>query len=185
MSILESVLNWLAKFKPLWEFLTALGTVSAVVVSLYLASRKPKAHLTLSVELLKAGDHTPDVAAWTIVNDGEADQIILRWYWRAQCTETGRIYLSAFCELNGRGGYMLPQRIVKDDMLTGRDPLTSIADLANPHISAKATPEEIEKCFRGSKFGCVTTTGKLYETDMPQTLQTALLARFRSVRGPI
>jgi len=82
MSIINCALSWLHDYKPLWDFLTAIGTVGAVVVSLYLASRQTKAHLTVSVEALQASEHSPMVAAWAIINDGKADQVVSRCYWR-------------------------------------------------------------------------------------------------------
>src|SRR5712671_5768409 len=87
------VLDCLERFKPLWDFLTAIGTLGAVGVSLWFAVRRPKARF----ELVVAPTNEDRTVILTITNKGDTSELILGWYWRAKCLgEPGGIGLQSY-----------------------------------------------------------------------------------------
>lgn len=91
MSVTDFV-HWLERFKPLWDFLVGIGTVGAVVVSLWLASRKPKAHLTLSVQI-----RGNDLIDLTATNDSDLDTVVQQLQWRAHCIRgSGKLNMGVY-----------------------------------------------------------------------------------------
>src|SRR5438552_9046932 len=76
MELIDHFLACLEHFKPLWDFLTAIGTVGAVVVALLLALRKPKVRLSPGARM----QGTTIVLSAT--NKGSEPATVLGWEWR-------------------------------------------------------------------------------------------------------
>ena len=172
---------WLESFNPLWDFLTAVGTVSAVAVSLWLATRKPKTHLALFVELRGAS------FVLTITNDGEAEVTVRRCDWRAKCmTGAGRLELPQYpFQYNGQPAQSIPRRVINGDILETWVSVKAIAEQANSVIPETATMEQIDHDIRKSCFVCVTTTGIDFSANLPVGMQDELIKQFRLLRTPL
>jgi hypothetical protein len=174
---MDCILDWLERLKPLWNFLTALGTLLAVCVSLFLASRKPKAHLDITPQL------SNNNVVISIVNDGDADQTLSHCYWRTP-SNPNRAFPFMIYTMNGIA-MMNVKRMQNSDVVQTWTPLDAAATAINLFISDTATSKEIEHCILKSKFGCATTVGKFYEKNLPKDLQKALLDRLILQRTPI
>jgi hypothetical protein len=103
--VTDCVLHWLEHFKPLWDFLTAIGawlgaiaTFAAVVVSLWLATRSERVRLRGAAAILHvfAGDGSPpeEFVGITAVNLGDRPVTINsvgwrigRWKWKRYCIQ--------------------------------------------------------------------------------------------------
>ena len=178
MELIDHVLDCLEHFKPLWDFLTAVGTVGAVVVALLLALRKPKVHLFPGARM----QGTTIVLSAT--NKGSEPATVLGWEWRAACIEGGRVDLAAYpYSLNSLPGLSAPQRLVKSDLLVTWVSVNALAEVANPRISAGLQAPAIEQAVRSSRFACLTTTGEVFEANLPESAQAPLMQRLGELRA--
>lgn len=179
--MVDDFLTCLDRFKPLWEFLTAVGTVLAVVISLWLATRKQRAHITVSAE--SKGDQY----SLTATNDGDAGIIVMRCEWGADCISgSGRVHLPSYpFNLNNHVAQSIPQRITKGDILNTWGSLKQIAEAANQQIPNTVAMSQVEASVRNSRFACVTTTEGAFTTALPAATQEELIRHFRLLRTPI
>jgi hypothetical protein len=173
----------LHEYKPLWDFMTAVGTIALALVTFFLATRKPKALLSLSVE--RSGP-TIDVV---IRNTGEVVLVPARFYWTAPCIN-GQIDIG-FAQpgvglFNGAGPVpLLQNRLTRGDTVQMRTTVQQLAELSHPHISANAPAHGITACMRESRFVCVTTTGEHFEVPTPEDTAADISARVNLIRHPL
>jgi hypothetical protein len=178
---LHYALEWLEHLKPLWDFLTAVGSIGLAVVTAWLATRKPKMHLSVSTAMADDGDRVKITA----INDGEAPAVFLKFSWRASGFKSGRIDLTrGDIWVNGTqpaaGG---TARLVTGDIVTALYYKHVLAGVAS-----EVLPEDLdglERTIGDSRFVCVTTTGESFETPPPQTVQKLLADRTRLLRQSI
>ena len=177
--MLNCVLDWLDRLKPLWEFLTGIGTVALAVLTVYLANRKPKSRITVTVRL--AREH---VAVVEMLNVGDALPVVRGWHWSSP--RTGRIDLLAMVNLTIQARPVpIPYRMERGDLIEGQVALEAIAQLADERLGPNATPEEVQVCVRESRFGCTTTVGQVFEVSLPPEVRTELARRIDIRRRPI
>jgi hypothetical protein len=179
MNAVDSWLDWLSRFHPLWEFLTGVGTLALAAVSFWLGTRKPKAKIEISRR--RVGLHI----FLSLSNTGEAVVVIARCYWRAPCTN-GQVDLSNFALFNGAGPVPLLQiRLTRGDRAEIGTDVGTLCDLVNPHIPQAATDDEIRVCVADSRFECVTTTGEHFGISAPEETRIDLFSRLMLLRhGP-
>ena len=178
MQCLDNILDGLDRLKPLWEFLTGVGTVALAILTVYLANKKPKPRIRLTVRVVR--EH---VAIVEMLNAGETLPVVRGWYWSSPCA--GRADLLSIVNLTTQGrSVAIPYRMEHGDVLEGAVDLQAIAQLADGRISPDATRLEIEACIATSRFGCVTTIGDVFEVILPVEAR-AQLGRFINLRrGP-
>ena len=175
MRYLDSILDWLDRLKPLWEFLTGVGTVALAVLTVYLANKSPKIRIKLTVRLVRG-----QVAIVEMLNAGEALPVIRGWYWSAPCV--GRVDLLTMANLTMQNRMVsIPCRMERGDVLEGSIDLKAIAQIAEGKISPDATPQEIEECISSSRFNCTTTIGGVFDVILPSEAQ-AQLGKFINLR---
>ncbi len=178
----EPILTWLDRFKPLWEFLTGIGTVGAVCVSLWLALRRPKARL----EVVAHSTNDDKALVLTITNVGDTAELVLSWYWRAKCLGKGGIALKSYpVLLNGPVALPLPQRMQKFDVLTITEAIDAIATIAEQVIPKPMADADVDDAIAKSWFGCATSSGRLFETPTPDKVAKAIAGRIRLIRKAI
>jgi hypothetical protein len=92
VSVLEYLLHLAERWKPIADWLTAVGTVSAVIVSLWLASRANKQRLRISAELVlefNAGSAEPELWVTCSAQNRGAPEVMITdygfqlWPWRS------------------------------------------------------------------------------------------------------
>lgn len=176
---MQYILDWLDRLKPLWDFLTGVGTVALAILTVYLANKKPKVGIKLSVRTVRG-----DVAVVEILNAGEALPVVRGWHWSAPCV--GRVDLLTIVNLTMRGRSVdIPYRMEHGDVLVGEVSLQAIAQIAEGRIRSNATPREIEECVASSHFGCTTTIGGPFEAILPIEAQAQLGKSMNLRRRPI
>ena len=174
---MDALLSWLHYHKPLWDFMTAVGTIGLASTTVWLATRKPRAKLDLSVVRVAA-----DGAFFTIRNAGDAVLVVAGCYWAAPCLQ-GRVDLVHAGLFNGAGPFPLLQcRLTRGDTIEIRLTLQEIADLVNPHLPSEATAPAIAACLRESTLVCATTTGEQFQIAMPQEASEDLRRRVMLLR---
>lgn len=176
----DAFLRWLEHSKPLWDFLTAVGTVGLAVVTFLLATRKPKAELTLSE--IRSGT----AVAVIIRNTGDAMLTIARFYWTAAApgkqVELG-FSQPGFGLFNGVGPIpFLQARLSRGDTVEVRVSVQQMAEAINPHIRDDATVSEIAESLRSSRFGCATTTGEQFYVDISEATYVDVRGRLAVMR---
>jgi hypothetical protein len=186
MPHLCSIVEWLDKTRSLWEFLTALGTavgtVGAVIVSLWLALGERRARLKIFAGVVNEGK----TVLLEITNRG-ASALVLHCYWRAPCLGSVRaIGLPDYpCELNERVALRLPQRLQRDDVLVTWAALDGIAKHADEVIPEGIKGEGLEVSLSESFFGCVTSSGKEFEIAAPESAWKDIARRVTLLRTEI
>jgi hypothetical protein len=79
-------LRWLEEHKPLWDFLTAVGTVGLAAVTVWLANREAhKAQLSVGLRIMigpGAKEPFPEYVVFRIVNNGSLPLRITQIGWR-------------------------------------------------------------------------------------------------------
>ncbi len=172
------VVEFLERTKPIWEFLTAVGTavgtVGAVIVSLWLALGERNVRLKLFAGITNEGK----TVLLGITNRG-APALILHCYWRAPCLGDARaIGLPDYpCELNGASALRLPQRLQKHDVLITWSALESLANQAHEVIPADIVGEGLEASLAESFFGCATSAGEEFEVAAPESIWKEIARR--------
>jgi len=175
---LETVRDWFHRWEAVWIFLTAVGTILLAGVTSWLATRKPRVGLSVSVE-----EHRDSQAKVTITNVEESLPVLRTWYWRSPSVAPRRLDLPGIGHLtDGRGIYTgVPRRMEPGDQLVGFVSIRDLAQIVDPLIRADATREEINSCVSASEFGCMTTVGKMFTSPLPAGLQE-MLAKFIVLR---
>jgi len=165
------MLHWLERFKPLWDFLTAIGTIGLASVTVWLANRKPKTLLRVGAELANEGL----ILVVRILNYSDATPLLLRCELVGK--EFGGIDIPIITgNLNGRpfGAIGVPRMMNGDRLQTWWD----VADLVQRVIKALpagTSKELLETAIRNSLLSCPTTTGESFRGPMPPPVQQALL----------
>jgi hypothetical protein len=178
--VIDCMLRWLEHFKPLWDFLTAIGTVGLAAVTVWLANRKPKLHLTVSAELANEGQ----TLLIRILNDGAAAPLPLRCDWVAK--EFGRIDIPMFGgSLNGRPMVMGIQRMTNGDTLDVSWAVDDLAQRAANALSADLGEASVKFAIQNSSLSCTTTTGESFRSPLSSAVQETLAARVNLHRRKI
>jgi len=159
MELSDHLLLWLQRWAPLWEFLTSVGTVAAVVVALLLASRKPRSNLVVSA----------------VVGQGKF------FSWVGPGLRGGQ-FLSDFGLHNGMGNVALPRQLTTGEWFAVIGSFDELSNAIPPEVKALA---EIQDALRDSRFRCATTLGKVFEVSIPRAVSDALARHVELVRRPI
>ena len=181
-----SVAAWLNNTRPVWEFLTAvgtaIGTVGAVIVSLWLALGARRVRFRLSAAVFNEGK----TVLLEITSCG-APALVLRWFWRAPCFGSVRfIGLPDYpCEISGRAALKLPQRLQQDDVLVAWAALDWIAKQADNVIPKDIKGEGLEASLSESFFGCATSSGEEFEVAAPESAWKEIARRVTLLRTNI
>jgi hypothetical protein len=165
-NLVDLLIEELGHLKPLWDFLTAIGTLGLAFVTFWLATRKPRAELILSE--IRAGNSV----TVAIQNTGDVVLVVGRFFWSAvtprRQAELG-FNQPGFCLFNGIGPIpFLQARLSRGDTVEIRVSIEQLAEAINPHIPQEATAAEIADCLRSSHFGCVTTTGEQFQAPISE-----------------
>jgi hypothetical protein len=164
---------------PVSEFLTGVGTIALAILTVFLANRKPKDHIELSVTIRQNQSLVVEM-----LNDGYTLPVIRTWYWRAPCLGRGRLELPAIADIVRQQSIVpLPLRMERGDLLVGSVTAETIAQIADQRIEQNVTPEALRACMRGSRFGCATTTGSVFEIQLP-VAASSLIAERLVLRRP-
>jgi len=178
---LDAVREWFQRWEAVWIFLTAVGTILLAGVTSWLATRKPRVRLNVSVEVFR-----DDQAKVTITNVEESLPVLRTWYWRSPTLTPPRLDLPGIGHLyDGRGIYAeIPRRMEPGDQLVGIVNIRDLAQIVDPLIRAEATREEIAS-VSASAIGYMTTVGKMFEAPLPASLQERLAQFIVLRRTPI
>lgn len=182
MPIMECVLKWLEHFKPLWDFLTAVGTVGLAAVTFYLATRVAKVHLALTISLMNENQ----TIVVTVTNDAKAVPVLLKCVWRTREFEFARVdYQIGMCQLNGHPTGYGAQRLVNGDVLTIWAAVQEIARQADASLPKDLAPNQLDRLVRESSIAWATSTGDSFSMPLPPDVQTVLANRIKLIRTPI
>jgi len=176
MELSDHLLLWLQRWAPLWEFLTSVGTVAAVVVALLLASRKPRSNLVVSA-VVGQGKFLQVKAT----NHAETPVWIGSFSWVGPGLRGGQ-FLSDFGLHNGMGNVALPRQLTTGEWFAVIGSFDELSNAIPPEVKALA---EIQDALRDSRFRCATTLGKVFEVSIPRAVSDALARHVELVRRPI
>lgn len=183
MPTFDCLLEWLEHYKPLWDFLTAIGTVGLTglaVVTIYQSTRKPRIHLALKISLI----NNNETILVTVTNDAEATPVLLRYVWRTQesyCFQ--RDFSLCTFQINGQKAGNTAPRLTNGDVLTTWVGVTEIATAADNCLQRTLSQDNLNRLVRDSLFVCVTTSGDSFTTLLTPDVQRALVSRIKLERG--
>ena len=162
----------LEKWKPLWDFLTAIGTVGAVILSLFLAFGRLRTRYQIQAKLIEQKNERPQII-WEITNLGDVTPLLAYIYWYCPCIPKHRIPLPmAVGTVNGLGPLSLPKPLQKYDTFSSWKIIDEFVQLINEHIPANWSIDRITLCIAKSRFGCTTNNGRSFEKKPPNELGT-------------
>jgi hypothetical protein len=151
---------------------SAIATFSAVVVSLWLASRKPKGHLAVSVALQR-GDL--EILIRT-VGKGAIQLMVEKYELLSPALKLGRIdILVEYAIANSQRIQMGVARLTNGDWQEAYCSLHTLGSHANAALPADLTGDQLEATVRNSSILCVTTTGESFRAPLPVPVQRALV----------
>jgi hypothetical protein len=171
-SVVDCMLHLLERLKPLWDFLTAIGTVGLAGLTVWLANRKPKPHLAVSVALDR-GDL--DIVILT-VSDGETAPMLQKYELRSQELKFGRIDIPVGqVVVNSMQIGMGVARLANGDWQQARCAVQDLGAGANATLPSDLTEEQVKTAVRNASIACVTTTGESFRAPLPSPVQQVLL----------
>src|SRR6266404_3398109 len=145
MSSVDCTLEWLARFKPLWDFLTAIGTVSLAALTVWLATRKPKLRLAVSV------GYNGQMLSIRIVNDGTATPVVQKCELLSDELKFGRIDIQeTYRSLNSIAIGVGVARLATGDVQEVYCILDDLGANASAALPADLSEERVESAVRNA-----------------------------------
>jgi hypothetical protein len=157
-----------------------VATVVLAVVTVWLANRRSKVHLSVECSLVEADVEKIRIRA---TNGGDASVVFLRFSWHAEAFEQRRIDLRyGTVLLKGTEVDSKVVRLAKGDILSLYEAKYVFAALADEALPKTA---DVERAITGSSFACVMTTGESFEGRLPEPVRKALTDRIQLLRKDI
>jgi hypothetical protein len=157
----------------------AIATFSAVVVSLWLAKRKPRSHLKVSVAL-DQGDQNIFIR---IVNDGDTAPMVQKCELLSPQLKYGRIDIPVtYALLNNIRIELGVARLATGDWQEIRCVVHALGRAAIDALSSNLTEKQMESAMGDASISCVTTTGESFCVSLPLPVQQALVRSIKMQR---
>lgn len=167
MTTIECILDWLGEISPLLDAMTALGTLGAVIVALYLGLRRPRTRLAVSLTIRPRAPGVYPAISVSVVNMTEDTPMVSAFFYEIPNVTPSRVFLhGAFITINNQQVGLLPQRLTKEDSMDAILMLEDLGKSVDEFLRKGESEMALLKQLRPMRIGCITATGKQFSTPL-------------------
>jgi hypothetical protein len=183
MMTFESFITWLREISPLLDAMTAVGTIGAVIVALFLGLRRTRTRLLVSLAMRPAAPGFYPAIDIRITNKTDDTPMVNAFFYEIPKITPSRIYIPGmYVTINNQQAGLLPQRLTKEDTLSA---ILSTQDLARSlvdHLSKDTSELALLKQIQPLEIGCVTVSGKNFRTHISDEVASEIAKVIHALR---